>query len=182
MLILLILLIYMFVKGAFEFERVTRTEMIILPLYSLIMMVITLSQERSWTTLGLAIILLLLGIMIGFFQATRVEIKDTGEVDEYQRPIIKAKRNWPFLVGWILVFVMSIAVELFLGTEMSGDDISHELFKELLRDMSSFVFLSTANTWIIWVLNVATSITYDGYLLMRYPKIRQAVRKKHSHK
>lgn len=76
---------------------------------------------------------------------------------------------------------MSIAVELFLGEQMSGADISHELFKELLRDLSSFAFFSTASTWIIWVLNVATSFTYDTYLLMRYPKIRQAVRRKATH-
>lgn len=38
LLILLILLLRPFLKGTFEYEKITRKEMVILPVYSLIMM------------------------------------------------------------------------------------------------------------------------------------------------
>ena len=31
------------------------------------------------------------------------------------------------------------------------------------------------SSWFIWVLNVSSSWTYDTYLLLEYPKLRQYV-------
>nr|WP_231124815.1 hypothetical protein [Limosilactobacillus reuteri] len=99
MTIFVILLIYKFIKGTFEYEKVTRFELIIIPVYSAIMMVLSLENVRSLTAAGLTIILLILGASIGFLQASKTQIKDTNKLDSHQRPILKIKRNWPYLVG-----------------------------------------------------------------------------------
>ena len=56
MTIFIILLIYKFIKGTFEYEKVTRFELIIIPVYSAIMMVLSLENVRSLTAAGLTII------------------------------------------------------------------------------------------------------------------------------
>lgn len=178
MLILFILLIYKFIRGTFEYEKVTRVEMVLIPAYSAIMMIITLNHERSFETFALALILLILGIIIGIFQASKLEINDPNNFDRYHRPIIKVKRNWPYLLGWIIVFIIGIALEMYYGTSMNSEEISHELFKEILRDLSVIALIHIGNSWFIWVLNVATSFTYELYLIARYPKIRLAIRAK----
>ena len=166
MTIFVILLIYKFIKGTFEYEKVTRFELIIIPVYSAIMMVLSLENVRSLTAAGLTIILLILGASIGFLQASKTQIKDTNKLDSHQRPILKVKRNWPYLVGWLVSFAIGISVEVFYGAHINATEIS------------TIAFFRSHNAWFIWVLNVATSFTYGACLMVRYPKIREAVRRK----
>lgn len=175
MTIFVILLIYKFIKGTFEYEKVTRFELVILPIYSAIMMVLSLENVRSLTAFGLTIILLILG---GSLQASQTQIKDTNKLDSHQRPILKVKRNWPYLVGWLVSFAIGISVEVFYGAHIDTTEVSHELFEEVLKDLSAIAFFRSHNAWFIWVLNVATSFTYGACLMVRYPKIREAVRRK----
>lgn len=49
--ILLLLLLYKFIHGTFEYEKVTRFEMVLIPAYSLLMMVITLKKTAHWAKL-----------------------------------------------------------------------------------------------------------------------------------
>mgnify|MGYP003459151481 FL=1 len=45
LIILLILLLRPFIKGTFEYEKITRKEMVILPVYSLIMMLLSIDKD-----------------------------------------------------------------------------------------------------------------------------------------
>lgn len=120
MTIFIILLIYKFVKGTFEYEKVTRFELVIIPLYSAIMMVLSLERVISLTAAGLTVILLILGASIGFLQASQTQIKDTNKLDSHQRPILKVKRNWPYLAGWLVSFALGISVEVFYGAHIDA--------------------------------------------------------------
>lgn len=180
MYIFIALLVYKFVKGTFSYEKVTRLDLIIIPVYSAIMMLLSLRSIQSLSSVGLAIILLLVGMLIGVLQVSKTQIQDTNNVDAHQRPILKVKRNWPYLIGWLVSFVIGIGVEIFLGAHLNVDEVSHELLTEIIKDLSVVALLRGHSSWYIWILNVATSFTYGGWLLIRYPKIRVAVRSKHS--
>ncbi len=121
-------------------------------MYSAIMMVLSLENVRSLTAAGLTIILLILGASIGFLQASKTQIKDTNKLDSHQRPILKVKRNWPYLVGWLVSFAIGISVEVFYGAHINATEISHELFEEVLKDLSTIAFFRSHNAWFIWVL------------------------------
>jgi hypothetical protein len=179
MIILFVLLIYSFVRGTFEDEPVTRKSLIIIPGYALVMMICSLAEEDFNHKLLLTVLLLAVGILIGLFQASRVSVTDAHEQDPYGRPIIKVKRNWPYLFGWIIVFVIDIAIEFADQASVSGDAVFQELIKEILKDLSSIAFFSFSNEWFVWALTVATSFAYGITLLVKYPKIRQAVARRH---
>lgn len=179
MIILLALLIYSFVRGTFEDEPVTRKNLVIIPGYALVMMICSLAEEDFNHKLLLTTHLLVVGILIGLFQASRVTVTDTHEQDPYGRQIIKVKCNWPYLFGWIIVFVIDIAIEFADQASISGDAVFQELIQEILKDLSSIAFFSFSNEWFVWVLTVATSFAYGITLLVRYPKIRQAVVRRH---
>lgn len=177
--ILFILLIYSFIKGTFEFEPVTRRSLIIIPAYAFVMMVLALHEEHFAHKVLLTILLLIIGILIGFFQATRVSVTGPQGKDRYGRPIIKVKRNWPYLFGWIVVFVIDIIIEFADQAAVSGAAVFEELFKEILKDLSSIAFFSFSNEWFVWALTMATSFVYGISLLARYPAIRRAVAPRH---
>ncbi|WP_295747448.1 hydrophobic protein [uncultured Limosilactobacillus sp.] len=178
MIIFLVLLAIKFIKGTFEYERVTRLRLVVVPFYSILMMVALLHHHYSRQTLALATALLAIGLAVGVFQAKRVQLRDTGEVDQYQRPIVEVKRNWPYLVGWIVIFALQLALEIYFGMELTGHEFSQALLKEILRDLSVVAFFGAPSAWFVWVLNVATSWAYAICLLIFYPQCRAAVRRR----
>ncbi len=97
--IFIVLLVYKFIKETFTYEKVTRFDLVIIPVYSAIMMILSLKSVRSLTAAGLAITLVLIGVAIGFLQAGRTQVRDTNKFDTHQRPILEVKRNWPYLLG-----------------------------------------------------------------------------------
>ena len=119
--------------------------------------------------------LILFGIAIGLFQTRNVKVKISNEKDKLGLPKVKIKRDGHYLVGWIIIFILGILVELFYGAEMDKTELSEKLIIEILRDISSIVMFTNKSSWFIWVLNVSSSWTYDTYLLLEYPKLRQYV-------
>lgn len=178
MIIFIILLIYKFIKGTFEYEKVTQFELVIIPVYSIIMVLLNLNDMPSITAIGIAIILLLIGTAIEFLQASKTQIKDTGKFDSYNRPILEVKRNLPYLVGWIGSFLIAISIEIFYGSHFNAEEISRELLAEILKGLSVIAFLGGHGTWSVWILNFATSFSYGCCLMIRYPKIKEAIQQK----
>ena len=119
--------------------------------------------------------LILFGIAIGLFQTRNVKVKISNEKDKLGLPKVKIKIGGHYLVGWIIIFILGILVELFYGAEMDKTELSEKLIIEILRDISSIVMFTNKSSWFIWVLNVSSSWTYDTYLLLEYPKLRQYV-------
>ncbi|MGO3619282.1 MAG: hypothetical protein ACTIOR_08150 [Lactobacillus helveticus] len=173
--IFLIILIYSFLKTTGEYETATRLSLIIIPLYSAIMMILGIGQNFTHLTMLVTLLLILVGIAIGLFQTRNVKVKISNEKDKLGLPKVKIKRGWYYLLGWIIIFIIGILVELFYGAEMDKIELSEKLIIEILRDISSIVMFTNKSSWFIWVLNVSSSWTYDTYLFLEYPKLRQYV-------
>lgn len=175
LLILLLLLLRPFIKGTFEYEKITRKEMVILPVYSLIMMLVSLDTHMNLKDILLTFLLLILGIFIGWLQALGVNIQDNGETDQYGRPIIKIKRNWPYLLGWIIIFIINIGLQIYFGKNLSTETISSSLAVDLLKDVSTGFFIFWHSEWFVWVLTVASTLGYRVSIIRKDPRIKQAI-------
>lgn len=178
--ILLVLLAHRFIEGTFDYEKVTRLRMVIIPLYSLILMILTFQQKYTVKRLELAVVLFAIGIAIGIFQASQVKVKNEHQVDKFNRPVVKVKRDWPYLIGWIIIFIICMGVEFYETSTLHHEEVFHELLIEIWKDLNFISFFFSKTSWFTWVLNVASSFAYEFCLFTRYPVIRQAVGKKKS--
>ena len=138
-------------------------------------MILGIGQNFTPLTMLVTLFLILFGIAIGLFQTRNVKVKISNEKDKLGLPKVKIKIGGHYLVGWIIIFILGILVELFYGAEMDKTELSEKLIIEILRDISSIVMFTNKSSWFIWVLNVSSSWTYDTYLLLEYPKLRQYV-------
>ncbi len=77
LIIFCLLILYNFIKGTFQFESVTKTSFIIIPLYALVMTIISIFTEQQEWHLLVTIVLILIGIMLGWFQTFSVRIVKT---------------------------------------------------------------------------------------------------------
>ena len=115
--------------------------MVILPIYSFIMMIVSINTHMNWQDILLTLLLFALGLFIGWLQARGVSIKDDGKSDKYGRHIIKIRRNWPYLVGWIFIFALNIGMQVYFGKHLDVEDLSSDLVIDLLKDASSAFFI-----------------------------------------
>ncbi|MFK5221607.1 hypothetical protein ACI3PI_09155 [Lactobacillus helveticus] len=113
--------------------------------------------------------------MFQILHSRNVKVKISNKKDKLGLPKVKIKRGWYYLLGWIIIFIIGILVELFYGAEMDKTELSEKLIIKILRDISSIVMFTNKSSWFIWVLNVSSSWTYDTYLFLEYPKLRQYV-------
>ncbi len=182
LIILLILLLRPFIKGTFEYEKITRKEMVILPIYSFIMMIVSINTHMNWQDILLTLLLFALGLFIGWLQARGVSIKDDGKSDKYGRPIIKIRRNWPYLVGWIFIFALNIGMQVYFGKHLDVEDLSSDSVIDLLKDASSAFFIFWHSEWFVWVLTVASTLGYRMSIIRKDPRIKEAVQIKEKRK
>ena len=109
LIIFCLLILYNFIKGTFQLETVTKTSFIIILLYALVMTIISIFTEQQEWHLLVTIVLILIGIMLGWFQTFSVRIVKTATKDKYGNHIFKYRRGWVYLYGIALVFMVEIA-------------------------------------------------------------------------
>ncbi|MBC8743202.1 hydrophobic protein [Lactobacillus sp. Marseille-P7033] len=172
LLIFCLLVMYSFIKGTFQLEPVTKTSFIIIPIYAVIMTIISMFTESNEWHLSVTVILILIGIMLGWFQTFSVRVVKTHAKDKYGNHIFKYCRGWAYLYGFGLIFVVEIATNYLLGLKVTFKSVLFELLNEVLRERFKFL---PDNGWIIWLLLAVTTSVYTMILVRRYPCIKEAL-------
>ena len=134
--ILLFYLAFRLSKHSFEFEKVSRLELVVLPLYSTLMFFITMTWKEE--DIIVAIVLFLLSFLIGWLQSSKVEFKDEGKKDKYERPIILMKKNWTYIIGWIILFLVIIGAHFYANSHLELEEIVTEFWKEMVKEILIF--------------------------------------------
>ena len=172
LIIFCLLILYNFIKGTFQLETVTKTSFIIILLYALVMTIISIFTEQQEWHLLVTIILILIGIMLGWFQTFSVRIVKTAKKDKYGNHIFKYRRGWVYLYGFALVFMVEIVTDHLLGLKMTFKGLLFELLDEVLRERFKFL---PDNGWVIWLLLTVTTGTYTLILIRHYPCIKEVL-------
>ena len=172
LIIFCLLILYNFIKGTFQFESVTKTSFIIIPIYALVMTIISIFTEQQEWHLMVTIVLILIGIMLGWFQTFSVRIVKTAKKDKYGNHIFKYRRGWAYLYGFALVFMVEVTTDRLLGLRMTFKGLLFELLDEVLQERFKFL---PDNGWVIWLLLTVTTGTYTLILIHHYPCIKEAL-------
>ncbi|MBO3090634.1 hydrophobic protein [Schleiferilactobacillus harbinensis] len=168
--ILLAVALRFFTRHIFQYEKISRLEMVIVPAYTLIMgCVLIIKRPPALLPLVLTVVI---GALVGWFQATGLVLQVTDEQDENQRPIVKARRNWQYLLGWIVIFAYGILFAWWSGERVS---IMGELTDELVKDLFVFKNFSQAASWNIMLQSAVASIVYIMLAIRKEPRVWAAI-------
>ncbi|MCH4172622.1 MAG: hypothetical protein LKF36_15490 [Lactobacillus sp.] len=174
--LLLLLGVVHITRKAFRFEQIGRFEHVILPIYSLIMFL----SGMVWQTKDVLIMLglIIIASLIGYYQASKVEIKIEPQLDNAQRPLVKIKKNRPYVIGWFLVFIIGALCSFWL--EPTAD---HSLLAELAQEIEGDLWIGfkfgAHNTWFTWLLAGVTSFSFVRFLQAKDRRIQAALKSKH---
>lgn len=161
---------------AFKFEKPKRFTLVVVPTYSLIMFVTTM----SWTVKNLLLLVFLapLAVLIGWYQTRQVEIKDSNVEDKYGRPKVLVKNNLAYIIGWIAVFTLGISFHFIVEGGLSFEAIKEELLVEIKKDLFGFTIFSVEGSWYVWALSGISSFTYTRLLRRKDKKFHAALTRK----
>ncbi len=161
------------VAESFEFKPVSRLAQVGIPTYSLVMAIITLARDPSQVVWLLAVIPV--GIVIGWFQTTHVEVRRTGDRDKRGRRAVEIRRGWSYALGWGLVFVCGVAFHVALDGVLPWDEVLDDLASDVARDIFSFLLLTSGLSWYVWALSGSAGYTYALVLRLTDPAVSEAL-------
>ena len=173
--LLLLLGVVHITRKAFKFEKIGRFEHVILPIYSLIMFL----SGMVWQTKDILIMLflLVLAILIGYYQASKVEFKVDSNPADASRPVVEIKKNRPYIVGWFLVFIIGALFSLWLEPTAKHSLIT-EFAKEVEGDLWLGFNFGAEKTWFTWLLAGASSFSFVRFLARKEPRVQVALKNK----
>jgi len=145
-----------------EFERITRLELIILPLYSIMMFLGTIRWSEG--EIFEIIVLMLVASIIGGIQSLGVEIKSGSKEKESNVTIIMVKKNIQYIIGWVMIFVLTTLIRVHYN--LSSIDIKGEIISEVMKEMIPIIRFSSKDNWEIWLISAFSSLNFT-YLLQR---------------
>ncbi len=172
-LILIVLVIHL-CMSAFEYVKISFFHHFLVPIYSLVMFFLTM----KWTQkdLQLLAVLFVVGVLIGLLETMQLTFrKKLGKhhhkkEGEKQKWIYEMRRGWPYLVGWILVIVIGLALSDLINHSGLYHLFVDKIFEEIFEEIDPIGFLSESHPWYIWILSSVSSLTFawrGTYLLKK---------------
>lgn len=168
--VLLAVALIFFTRHIFQYEKVSRFEVVTLPAYALI--VGGLSIIHRPPALLPLLITLIGGALIGWFQTTGLSFHLSEKQDQFHRPIVLVRRNWQYLLGWVIIFAYGIGFLLWSGEQVN---VLTELGNELLKELFAFENFSQSATWNIMLQTAVSSIVYFQIAKRKEPQLGAAI-------
>ncbi|KRL05644.1 hypothetical protein FD46_GL000389 [Liquorilactobacillus oeni DSM 19972] len=136
-------------------------------------------------------VLFIFAIGIGFYQSVSFKVKvvkikskyffldkDSQETNIYQKTLY-AKGGKKYLIGWILIFLISLFLNGDFNDSFTFYKFSHELVKEIIADLSIFMKLkATGNDWKSWELLGFANIAYLIFIRQKSAKMNEFFKKR----
>ena len=183
-LILIILVIHL-CRSAFEYVKISFFHHFLVPIYSLIMFFITM----KWTTRDLVLlaILVVVGILIGVLETMQLTFrkkpakhhhkKEGEEKANHSKWVYEMRRGWPYLVGWILVIVIGLALSDIINHSGLYHLFVDKVFEEIFSEIDPLSFLTESHPWYIWALSSVSSLAFAwrGTHLLRHQEAAHTI-------
>ncbi|KEP88515.1 hypothetical protein X279_00965 [Oenococcus oeni IOEB_0501] len=167
--------IFRVTSKSLKFEKLTRFTSVVIPIYSMIMFIVTM----IWNLKNFIVLLFLfiVSIFIAIFQVSKVEFKETTELDKHDRPVVYIRKGYPYLLGWIIIILVGIGCSA-LFESLTASSIFKEIFSEIKGELLVYSTFSQQKNWYIWLLSGTTSFLYTEFLKRKNPLIKEALQKK----
>lgn len=185
--ILTIAIFIYFIKEQYDFNRVKRINLLVIPIFSLFQFF----REMSWTVKNIliAVCISLVCVCIGNYQANKTIIIEeevpifymkngNGEETPIFKKIIKTFGGSPYILGWFIIFGIQILLEIIVfSKKISLEDTYHELFGEIIRDLISVYRITDyeKTSWYVWLLYAISSISYVQFLSNKSKKLKNVL-------
>ncbi len=174
--LLLLLLLFFFIKKQFKYDEVKRIYILIIPVFSIIMFISRFTPSKS--NLIYLSVIAIIAALISWYQARYTQVKIESDLDKYGRKQALIKGGYPYLIGWILVFIVELGL---IWSKTGKINLLKTLTSDLRLELFEFSrFSSNESEWFIWALSGFTAYFYSLWLRLYNSDVKNALRNRHS--
>lgn len=172
--IITIIVTLYFIKKQFEYEKVKLSRYLVIPVFASYRFFnsVEIENARDAFICGIAFVA---AVLVAFYQVrtftfktvekrSRYYVKVNGEKQPVYRDEYLAKGGSAYLIGWIALFIVQVALSL-MANELQLADISHEWLTEVLQDLLLLDRINGHSAWWAWELFAVSNLTY--YIVLR---------------
>lgn len=166
--ILSLFIIFKFIKEQFEFKKIKRFKLLILPIFFIFRLLYTFNFSSNQFEVLMFIIII--SAFVGFYQSTFTEIKlENLSMQNKNILTIYFKGGFNYLIGWIIIFISQIYISLIYTSEyLKIHNLSHELISEILKDLFILYRLfNQENSWYVWALYGFSTLSYSIFISIK---------------
>lgn len=179
--ILVVCALVYFIYEQFNYNTVRKINYYFLPIMSLIQCLNHFSASQY--NLVLLMIILMISIAVGFFQAKYSKIREKKQARYYYKnekgieqtvyaKVVQVKGGHHYIIGWVIIFVTQLILQFVVTrAQISMGQIQKALGAELLEDFLSVYLVinlkDNASTWYVWALYGASTLAYTFFLAKR---------------
>lgn len=137
--VLLICAIIFLSYRSFHFEKFSRLERIVIPVYSMIMFFVTVKWDD--VSMVVAPIIVLLSYVIVEYQLISVETRISKELDRRGNPVVEVKQGKNFAIGWIAILALGTLLNMLFSEGFDREHLLEGLVHEVRNELLTILFL-----------------------------------------
>ncbi|MCF6515340.1 hypothetical protein GSH19_04115 [Lactobacillus sp. S2-2] len=175
-------IIIYFIKDQFSFSAVTKVRFLFLPLfclYQFVSKIDTMDLNGFIYFVALFIISALIGVYQGkdfmtksYLRKGSFTIDDDGKRHHLYRERLFSKGGNSYLIGWIIMFVITLLVETNFHIHFNLLLLLKELLLEIMKDLTIWLRVTDkTSNWQIWEILGVSNIVYLIRIRMKSPKL-----------
>ncbi|MGL4341467.1 MAG: hypothetical protein ACRCSZ_03485, partial [Lactococcus lactis] len=98
--------------------------------------------------------------------------------DKYQRPIVLMKKNWSYIIGWGILFLLIIGAHFYSNSHMEVEEVVTEFWKEIVKEISIFARFNAKDGWETWLITGVSSLTFTAFIKSKNKKLEKSLARK----
>lgn len=166
--ILIVLMIRISLK-AYDYVPLSRFHHFIIPVYSVIMFLITFRPgPEDFRMLG---ILLIVALVAGWYEASGIQVR--RQLSRRGKKLVwHVKRNTPYIIGSVLTTFLGIGLNIWQNHEQFLHLFEDKVFEEILEELDPLAVFTQQHAWYIWLLTGVAALMFAWRSAVR---IRQEI-------
>lgn len=156
--LVLIVLVIRICTSAFHYVRVSFFHHYLIPIYSLVMFLITMRWNKQ--DLILLAVLAVVAAGLGLLETLQLTFRKKPSAKKKSGWIYEMRRGWPYVAGWAAVIILGLGLSDLIQHAGFYHLFIDKIFETIFEEINPLSLFTQTHPWYIWALSSISSLVF----------------------
>lgn len=156
--LVLIVLVIRICTSAFHYVRVSFFHHYLIPIYSLVMFLITMRWNKQ--DLILLAVLAVVAAGLGLLETLKLTFRKKPSAKKKSGWIYEMRRGWPYVTGWAAVIILGLGLSDLIQHAGFYHLFVDKIFETIFEEINPLSLFTQTHPWYIWALSSLSSLVF----------------------
>ena len=156
--LVLIVLVIRICTSAFHYVRVSFFHHYLIPIYSLVMFLITMRWNKQ--DLILLVVLAVVAAGLGLLETLQLTFRKKPSAKKKSGWIYEMRRGWPYVAGWAAVIILGLGLSDIIQHAGFYHLFVDKIFETIFEEINPLSLFTQTHPWYIWALSSISSLVF----------------------